>query len=204
MLTSISRSIYFLIHLERKLQLYILIVLFGLAWIGFGLMLLMQSAGDQVVIPDASSDQVTTLNPQITVDVSGAVTQPGLYQVVSGARVGDALAKAGGLHPDADTVAINQKLNFAEKVVDGQKIYVPFQSLQPNPVVSPSQEIENPRGLISLNQATSTELETLPGIGEKKASDLIAGRPYSAIDDAQSIAKVGDEQWAEIKKKLSL
>jgi competence protein ComEA len=52
------------------------------------------------------------------VDVDGEVKHPGVYEMAPGARVFQAVDKAGGLKKHADTSGIN----LAEKVKDGQKI----------------------------------------------------------------------------------
>jgi len=57
----------------------------------------------------------------IYVHVAGAVKHPGLYTLPSGTRVAGAVKAAGGATNDADVDAVN----LAEKVVDGEKIYVP-------------------------------------------------------------------------------
>ena len=62
----------------------------------------------------------------LLVFVSGGVRNPGMYQLPAGARVGDALAKAGGLLANADPALVNQ----AQIVFDGAQIHVP---LPPSP-----------------------------------------------------------------------
>jgi comEA protein len=57
----------------------------------------------------------------ILVHVAGAVAKPGVYQVKDGSRINDAINAAGGGVPMSDVNA----LNLAEKVMDGEKIYVP-------------------------------------------------------------------------------
>ena len=53
--------------------------------------------------------------------VSGAVAQPGLYTLAPHARIGDALAAAGGLLPGVDSALINQ----AQPLVDGAQLHIP-------------------------------------------------------------------------------
>jgi hypothetical protein len=61
-------------------------------------------------------------SPQpLVVHVSGAVLNPGLYQLPPGSRVQDAIQAAGGLLPEADAVA----LNLAALIKDGQRVPVP-------------------------------------------------------------------------------
>lgn len=57
----------------------------------------------------------------IAVYVSGAVARPGLYELETGARVGDALETAGGALEGAELAQIN----LARKVRDEDHIYIP-------------------------------------------------------------------------------
>src|SRR5688572_3909543 len=59
-----------------------------------------------------------------TVHVSGAVRRPGVYRLTAGARVQDAVRRAGGARPGADVNAIN----LAAKVADGQQVVVPVRA----------------------------------------------------------------------------
>jgi competence protein ComEA len=62
--------------------------------------------------------------------VSGAVAQPGLYTLSSTARIGDAVAAAGGLLPDVDPALINQ----AQPLVDGAQLHIPAPTSIPAPL----------------------------------------------------------------------
>ena len=56
----------------------------------------------------------------ITVDVKGAVKQPGVYELRSNSRVHDAIHKAGGMTAEANS----QSVNLAQKLSDEAVIYV--------------------------------------------------------------------------------
>src|SRR4051795_5182101 len=80
-------------------------------------------------VPTASaqrpaSDGVSVARPPAAgavVHVAGAVREPGVYRLPAGARVQDAVERAGGARSNGDVNAIN----LAAKVADGQQIYVP-------------------------------------------------------------------------------
>ncbi|MFY9718495.1 MAG: SLBB domain-containing protein, partial [Candidatus Cybelea sp.] len=59
---------------------------------------------------------------ELVVYVAGAVKRPGLYQLKYGDRYERAVALAGGLAPSADAAGVN----LAERVADGEEIYVPL------------------------------------------------------------------------------
>ncbi len=76
---------------------------------------------DQSPLPLTASagPAVTAANPKVF--VTGRVKRPGVYTLSQDARVQDAIDRAGGVLPGADTDA----LNLAAWVVDGSKIIVP-------------------------------------------------------------------------------
>lgn len=115
----------------------------------------------------------------ISVDISGAVRVPGVYQLESGARVVDALESAGGFHEEVDRIYVAQVLNAAEYLEDGEKIYIPFAV-----EVVPSSETSNsPTGIqVNLNQASEEELRSLVGVGEKRAAAILEQRPIQSVE----------------------
>ncbi len=169
-----------------------------------------------VLHPPPTPAPTTTPQPTATpgplyVFVSGGVRNPGLVELPAGARVGDALARAGGLLPAADPALVNQ----AKIVFDGAQIHVPLpqpqtgtnvssalpSASQPQPGVSgevppaaaaPSGQNNAPAGgQINVNTASAQELATLPGIGPTKAAAIIANRPYSSVEDLDRVPGIG-------------
>jgi competence protein ComEA len=125
---------------------------------------------------------VPTLAPsptvQIMVHVVGEVREPGLYQFPMGARVVDAVDRAGGLTAAADANA----LNMAARLADGQRIAIPAQGLAA-PSVS--------AGRLNLNRASRAELEGLPGIGAITAQRIVEHRdrngPFQTLDQLRDL-----------------
>jgi competence protein ComEA len=127
--------------------------------------------------------------------VSGAVLNPGVYELPADARVVDALAAAGGFAPEANVNAVNQ----AAPMRDGDQIYVPTmveEAAAPRSGIVSIEVAEedgglSESGLINVNTATAEELETLPGIGEARAQDIIANRPYASVDELDRVPGIG-------------
>lgn len=130
---------------------------------------------------------------KITVHVAGCVENEGVYQMKENSRVEDAIQQAGGLTSDANTKSIN----LAQKIQDGQKIYIPSVIEKETTIefsTAESQEDEK----VNINQATQTELETLPGIGPSTALKIIDYRKengwFKTVEDLKNVPRNWREQ----------
>lgn len=144
---------------------------------------------------------VSLVNSSIWIDVSGAVEKPGVYQLDSEARVKDVLVVAGGLSSKADREYVSQSLNLAEKLIDGQKIYIPEKTVSSGEYLV-SGGIKNNK--INVNKASASELMELSGIGEVRAQAIIDGRPYRAIEDLVARKIIPASVFEKIKTKISV
>jgi competence protein ComEA len=150
----------------------------------------------------------------IQVDIEGAVARPGVYSLPLDARIDDAIATAGGLTDSADTSYIAKRLNRAARLVDGGKLFIPQTepetSFDPNRDSSPvfgaaDSESEAPENLlISINDGTVDELESLPGVGPVTAQKIIDNRPYQTLEELMVRKAVGKSVWQKIQSLISL
>lgn len=155
---------------------------------------------------DGSSRKVSA-ELEVYIDVDGAVVSPGVYRLMDGARVEQAIDAAGGLTPEADVTGLNR----ASKVADGQKIYVPKVGEQQTiaagdgtdgGAVAASGTIDA-AGLVNINTASAAELQTLSGIGPSVAQSIIDERtkngPFASVDDLMRVSGIGEKKLAKIK-----
>ena len=77
----------------------------------------LEYAGDNGVV----QIQEETETNKIIVHIAGCVENEGIVELEEGARIADAIEKAGGLTLDAEI----KNINLAYKLKDGQKIYIP-------------------------------------------------------------------------------
>jgi competence protein ComEA len=162
---------------------------------------------DEIIFESAQEATASESATIITVDVSGAVGKPGVYELSSDARVQDALIAAGGMSSEADREFVGKSMNLASKLVDGGKVYIPFEgdtsaSTGQGGTQTVLGSVQS--GLININSASTSELDTLPGIGSVTASKIIANRPYEKIEDLLSKKAVGNATFEKIKDKISV
>jgi len=130
--------------------------------------------------PDASRG-----SDAVFVHVAGAVVRPGLYQLLDGARVVDAIAAAGGFAELAD----RSQPNLARLIADGEQLYVPLEGETPAPGGGSAS------ARISINTADVVALDTLPRVGPALAARIVAWReahgPFTSIEDLLSVSGIG-------------
>ena len=144
---------------------------------------------------------VTIAEPEIFVDVTGAVNNPGVYTLTGRSRVIDAIKAAGDSAPGADLSTIN----LARVLNDGEQIYVD------STVVNSSGKRVSKKvalGPININRATLRQLDTLDGIGPVIAGRIIDYRKkngsFLTVDDLQKVSGIGAAKFAQIKSKVRI
>ena len=144
---------------------------------------------------------VTIAEPEIFVDVAGAVNNPGVYTLTGRSRVIDAIKAAGDSAPGADLSTIN----LARVLNDGEQIYV-----DSTVVNSSGQRVSKKvsSGPININRATLRQLDALDGIGPVIAGRIIEYRKkngsFLTIDDLQKVSGIGAAKFAQIKSKVRI
>lgn len=185
--------------LVRQNLLPIAVGLAGLIFFGYGLILFLgsNSKPSSIVLENANKVEPEA---KIMVDVEGAVTKPGSYELAQNARVQDALVAASGLSALADREWISKNINLASKLKDGAKIYIPQKGENISQSVSSS--VETKSEAIDINSASVEELDSLWGIGPATANKIIQARPYSMIDDLIKKKIVSQKIFDKIKDTI--
>ena len=166
----------------------------------------------------------------IFVYVCGAVNEEGVYMLPAGSRITDALDAAGGYAESA----LHGYLNLAEPLVDGQRVYFPYSAEEEEldmtagaagqssnqgsgqnadagaPDGAIGSETGNkgqPDGLVNINTAGVDELKTLSGIGDSRASDIVAYReangPFGSIEEIMNVSGIGESIFNKIKPYIT-
>ena len=173
---------------------------------------------------------LSTLPTPLTVriHVAGAVVRPGVYTVSSSARVVDAVKAAGGATSRADL----ERINLAQTIIDTEQVFVPFRSsrttkitvaprLRPSrttvpvpmptvpgafPIIGVPSTTSTP--LVNLNSATSSQLDTLPGVGPSTAKAIISYRnrkgPFGKVEDLLNVPGIGPSKVAALRDQVTV
>lgn len=138
----------------------------------------------------------------IMIHISGEVYHPGIYELIVGDRVVDAVNMAGGLTKQADV----DKINLAKKISDEDKIYIP--GIGEEVAFSAGMETNTQEsGKININTASETDLQSLPGIGEVIAGRIVEYRNttrFKSIEDILDVSGIGEAKFKSIKDFISI
>ncbi len=173
----------------------------ALAGIGFALFLLFASRGEAVEAPPLKVIE-NSAKKTLFIHVAGEVKRPGVYPVVQGSRVVDAIKAAGGAKVGIDL----SQVNLARVLVDGEQIYLTKEST--GRTLSSKTKSKAYSGIVHVNRATVTDFDSLDGIGQVIAKRIVKYRetngPFVDIADLQKVDGIGAKTFEKIKERLSL
>lgn len=200
------------LQIGRREQLIVLIILAAVLF-GGGYRYALYKAGatnDQPALVSAAEDGAVeakdieakkndTKTKEIVVHVSGEVEKPGVYRLLTGDRVIDAVEMA---QPKAE--ADLDSLNLAAPLTDGQKIPVPAKMAAG---AQPLSQTMTGTGQVNINTADLSQLDTLPGIGPSLAQRIIdyrqANGGFKTVDDLKNVSGIGDKKYEDLKDMIS-
>lgn len=158
-------------------------------------------------LPKSSLISSEKVSKSVTVDVSGAVKNPGVYHLETDSRVEDALKAAGGFTVGVNKAFVVKQLNLASKLADGVKIYIPFEGESaPTPVIGATTTSSSAQtsSKVNLNSASQTEIESLPGIGAVTAAKIMTLRPYASPGELLSKKAVSKSVYDKVKDMVEI
>ena len=150
---------------------------------------------------------------RVVVHVAGAVRRPGVYELSRGARVDDAVQRAGGARPRADL----SQLNLAAELEDGRQVLVPLRapataggtdSASGTAVAGASVPGGPPAVPVNLNSATLEQLDALPGVGPATAQKILgyrdANNGFSDVEELGQVPGIGDVRMAALRELVTV
>ena len=215
---------YFFMQVKRWLMEYkkVLSIIVGvlavivIIFVGRGMMA--SSTKEKVMVTNAVNttrvEEATTMMPQnCYVDIKGEVLRPGVYEFSCESRIQEVIKKAGGFTEEADQT----KINLAQKITDQMQMIVPnVHSKQEDGLTEGNSEkgsstntsVSNSKqGTININTATLEELQTIKGIGKKKAEAILQYRKeYGAFrtkEDLLQVKGIGKKALEAIESQVN-
>ena len=215
---------YFFMQVKRWLMEYkkILSIIGGvlavivIILVGRGMMA--SSTKEKVMVTNAVNttrvEETTTIMPQnCYVDIKGEVLRPGVYEFSCESRMQEVIKKAGGFTEEADET----KINLAQKISDQMQIIVPnLHSKQEGGVTEGNSEkgkssntspSNSKQGTVNINTATLEELQTIKGIGKKKAEAIVQYRKEHGVfrtkEDLLQVKGIGKKALEVIESQVT-
>lgn len=137
---------------------------------------------------------------EVIVDIKGAVTKPGVYEMESESRVNDVIQTAGGFTEDADQTQVN----LAQKVQDEMILIIPKEGEETSGGDNGGSESEK----VKINHATQAEMESLNGIGPSKAETIIQYREehglFQTEEDLLEISGIGEKTLENFRDDIQI
>ena len=148
---------------------------------------------------------------RVIVHVAGAVRRPGVYRIEAGARVDEAVRRAGGATRRADLGG----LNLAAKVEDGRQVLVPRRAAAgAGPPGQAADTAGSAAGTgaaaapVNLNTATLAQLDTLSGVGPATAQKILDYREehggFGTVEELGEVPGIGDVRLATLRELVTV
>jgi competence protein ComEA len=139
---------------------------------------------------------------RLIVHVAGAVRRPGVYRLAAGARVFDAVRRAGGARRRADLAA----LNLAAKLEDGRQVLVPRRGAAPPGTAAGGGAAPAEGQPLDLNTASAEQLDQLDGIGPGMAAAILKYRDqhggFGSVEELGEVAGIGEKRLASLREQV--
>jgi competence protein ComEA len=188
--------------LNRNLIIVALAALLALLLVAF----LLGRRGGSQPLEIIFGEATPTVPGPMEVYITGAVAQPGVYEMAEGDRLVDALYEAGGPAPDANLEAIN----LALRLRDEHHIVVPRLGEPASGLVSgPTSDVAGAAAeIVNINTATAAQLDDLPGIGEVYSQRIVENRawdgPFKTTDDLVERRLIPRSTYEKIKDLITV
>lgn len=144
----------------------------------------------------------------VYIHICGAVKKPGVYTFAEEPHIVDVVKQAGGFTKKADQTSVN----LAERVADGTQLVIASKNRAPVTKEDSGSHHESSgsdtSGKVNINTASEQELMTLSGIGESKASQIVAYRTshgaFQKIEDIMNISGIKEGVFSKIQDFITV
>jgi competence protein ComEA len=206
------------IYIAAFLLIVLLSIVYKVVLSGKSSSMLIRTDETAISSTEPSESEITTTSESdgiISVYICGAVNEPGVYEMGSGALLNDVITEAGGFTDDA----ADEYIDLVYVINDNMSVYIPtlaeigedglnswgnpqiyFRSDQDTS--AGVDDDTSSSGLININTASKDELMTLPGIGAATATAIIAYRDetsFVSTEDIMNVSGIGESKYNRIK-----
>lgn len=200
--------------MKKLLRLFIFMV-FALSFAGCAKdteIYLEEHVTEHVPETETAQEEVRTQKPDketgtpLVVYVCGEVVNPGVYELVSGMRICDAVDAAGGLTKKAS----RDYWNLAEELTDGQMLYFPTaeEAEKRKESAAETDTGGTADGKVNINTADISRLLTVPGIGQTRAEAVLAYRQehgsFQCIEDIMKVSGIKNGLFEKMKDYITV
>ena len=145
--------------------------------------------------------------------ITGAVENPGVYEIGPNARLFNLVELAGGLRHDADS----SKINLAKQVADGDHFHIETvkqnassSSASTSVAVPAKSGTSSKKGsetvIVNVNTAGEEELQALPGVGPVLAKSIVEHRKshgsFKSAEDLLDVSGIGKKKLEGMRSRL--
>lgn len=159
---------------------------------------------------NGTEETADSTDTECAVYIAGAVRNPGLYRYKGQARLNDAIEAVGGFTKNAS----KESVNLARFLSDGEQITVPTkqevtkEKSRENRKTAEKGNSSNASALVNINEASSEELMTLPGVGQAKANLIIEYRTehgsFEKKEDIMNISGIKEGVYNKVKDLITI
>lgn len=157
------------------------------------------------VMAEVPESAKTALERQkITVNITGAVVNAGVYSVMPVQRVSDIVELAGGFLSEAD----RDKVNLARRCSDGMKINVPYKKAPKSKTTRRAAQKAANNAVVNINTADEAELQRIPGVGPVLAKKIVDYRethgPFKTTEQLRDVGGIGESKFETLKGNIKI
>lgn len=200
---------------QNNIGWFIVVFILGIILTLISMTLFKQTKPAPIIIlpPEPTATIAPTETPSpIQVYVNGAVVKEAIYTLPAGSLAQDAIEAAGGFAQDANVAIVN----LAQPMFNGAQIYVPSQTennATPTAVImtainSNSESNTATEGMVNINSANVSQLETLPGIGSSTAEKIIDFRNengrFTTIEEIMNVPGIGEGKFMQLRELITV
>ncbi len=166
-------------------------------------------------LSNTNEEEVEKKQELVMVHVTGEVKKEGVYSLIKGSRIKDAVDMAGGITEKACI----ENINFAAKLEDEMRIKIPNKEEVENKkelekdtcseIKMKDESIKKSKKVkININKATKEELESISSVGPSTADKIIKHRnengKFKNIEDIKKVKGIGESKFQNMKDEIEV